>query len=259
MAMTEQIASTDAAGLFHRQLMHHIHGGHKHVLVSVIYNVAQTILLVGAFYLFSSLFHMNTGMIRGDLLIFLVTGVFIFNLHIKSAGSVLEVKPGGSFVAASLAGLYTQIYSLIIVLGGYALLGNQIRIHSLSGVGAGMLLSWLSGVGVGLVFRGVRPYSKRLAGFIAQAYGRINMLGSGQMFVANMLPAYVLSYFKWNPLFHIVDQTRGAAFLNYTPWYSDMTFPCIATIAVLVFGLLVDARTRRVELSRSSTQKERPE
>ncbi len=168
MATSDAIGAQPGSAGFHQQLMRHIHGGHKHVLVSVIYNVAQTVLLVGAFYLFATLFHMNSGMIRGDLLIFLITGVFIFNLHVKSVSSVIEVKPGGSFVAASLAGLYTQIYSLILVLGGYMLLGNPVQIHDISGVGAGVMLSWLSGIGVGLTFRGLKPHSKRLAGLVAQ-------------------------------------------------------------------------------------------
>ncbi len=235
---------------FRDDVVRHIYGGHRHALFSVLYNVAQTILLVGAFYLFSTVFHMNSNMIRGDLLIFLITGVFVFGLHVKSVGAILDVKPGRSFVAGALGCLYTQSYSLAIVVGLYTLLLQPVSLHHLSGVVAGVLLSWLSGVGIGLVFRAIKVRSRRLAGLLAQIYSRFNMFASGQMFVANMLPAYVLSFFKWNPLFHIVDQTRGAAFLNYTPWYSNWTFPCIATFLVLLLGLLIDEKTRRIERDR---------
>lgn len=63
--------------------------GHQHMLVGVITNVGQTILLVGVFYMVSVLSGFGTAMIRGDLLIYLITGVFLFNLHVKSVGAIL--------------------------------------------------------------------------------------------------------------------------------------------------------------------------
>lgn len=65
------------------------------------------------------------------------------------------------------------------------------------------------------------------------------------MFVANMLPAKVLVYFEWNPLFHIIDQARGFAFLNYNPWFSNLTYPALATFILLVVGLLAEGAARK--------------
>ena len=56
-------------------------------------------------------------------------------------------------------------------------------------------------------------------------FQRLNMVASGKMFVANSLPGSVLVMFTWNPLFHVIDQARGFAFINYQPRNSDLFYP----------------------------------
>jgi ABC-type polysaccharide/polyol phosphate export permease len=51
------------------------------------------------------------------------------------------------------------------------------------------------------------------------------MVASGKMFVANSLPGSVLVMFTWNPLFHVIDQARGFAFIDYQPRNSDLFYP----------------------------------
>lgn len=228
--------------------------GHQHMLVGVITNVGQTILLVGVFYMVSVLSGFGTAMIRGDLLIYLITGVFLFNLHVKSVGAILASSRAAgkaradrvlSTAAAALGCLYTQLYSVAIVLGLYFAFVEHISIHRPYGALAMLVLSWISGVAVGLIFLSIKQRAAGLSGFLSQAYSRINMIGSGQMFVANMLPAKVLVYFEWNPLFHIIDQARGFAFLNYNPWFSNLTYPALATFILLVVGLLAEGAARK--------------
>ena len=45
------------------------------------------------------------------------------------------------------------------------------------------------------------------------------------MFVANMVPGFIISMFDWNPLFQIVDQMRGAVFVNYFPHHTNWEYP----------------------------------
>jgi ABC-type polysaccharide/polyol phosphate export permease len=241
----------------HRSVAEEVNRGHEHMLLGVISNVAQTILLVGVFYLMSVLSGFGTAMIRGDLLIYLITGVFLFNLHVKSVTAILGSDRGSkkkelpraervmATVGAAVGCLYTQLYSVAIVLGLYYAFVEHISIHRPYGVVVMLVLSWISGVGVGLILIGLKQRVAGLASFLAQAYSRINMIGSGQMFVANMLPANVLVYFEWNPLFHIIDQARGFAFLNYSPWFSNLAYPALATAVLLLIGLLAEAATRK--------------
>jgi len=71
------------------------------------------------------------------------------------------------------------------------------------------------------------------------------MIASGKMFVANTLPGYMRDMFDWNPLFHIIDQSRGFVFLNYEPRYSSVMYAIYMGIIFLVIGLLGEFYTRR--------------
>ena len=225
----------------HRSVAEEVNRGHEHMLLGVISNVAQTILLVGVFYLMSVLSGFGTAMIRGDLLIYLITGVFLFNLHVKSVTAILGSDRGSkkkelpraervmATVGAAVGCLYTQLYSVAIVLGLYYAFVEHISIHRPYGVVVMLVLSWISGVGVGLILIGLKQRVAGLASFLAQAYSRINMM----------------VYFEWNPLFHIIDQARGFAFLNYSPWFSNLAYPALATAVLLLIGLLAEAATRK--------------
>jgi len=71
------------------------------------------------------------------------------------------------------------------------------------------------------------------------------MVASGKMFVANMLPGSMLVMFDWNPLFHAIDQARGAVFINYTPRFTDPDFPLWFGVAFLALGLMAEFFTRK--------------
>ncbi|MEY8801968.1 ABC transporter permease [Leisingera sp. XS_AS12] len=240
------LGAVSAAGRLHNATAAEVARGHDHLLLSIAANVAQTLILVGVFYLFSILTGFGTAMVRGDLLIYLITGVCMFNLHIRAMGAVLSggrigaqndaAHPG--LAASALACLYVQAYSIAIVAGAYHVFIKSFSIDDAAGLAIAFILCWLSGVGAGLIFLSAKGVFPRLSALAAQAYSRFNMIGSGQMFVANMLPAHVLVYFKWNPLFHLIDQARGFAFLNYSPWFSNMWYPAAATGVLLVVGLL---------------------
>ena len=71
------------------------------------------------------------------------------------------------------------------------------------------------------------------------------MFASGKMFVANMMPGYILVYFTWNPLFHTIDQARGYIFINYNPHFSSISYPFWLTIGMTFIGLLGEFYTRK--------------
>ena len=107
------------------------------------------------------------------------------------------------------------------------------------------LLSWGSGVAIGMVFKAATPWQPDLFGILAQVYQRANMIASGKMFVANATPTYILSYFDWNPLFHTIDQGRGFIFLNYNPHYSSISYPLKITLVCILIGLMGEFFTRK--------------
>ena len=89
------------------------------------------------------------------------------------------------------------------------------------------------------------PWAPDFFGLVTQVYSRANMVFSGKFFVANVTPMHTLYFFMWNPLFHVIDQTRGFMFLNYEPRYSSIAYPVVVTLALMFLGLLGERFTAR--------------
>lgn len=234
--------------------------GHRDAIFAILTNVIQTLVMVGAFYLFMNFFRNFGGSmaIRGDFLLYVMSGIFVFMVHIKALQSVassdgptsaimqhLPMTPTIALLSAALSSLYTQVISVATILLGYHLLWTPLEIYQPVGAIAMVLLAWFSGVAVGVCFLAVKPWFPKATGTAQQIYVRFNMFASGKMFVANMMPASMIYFFSWNPLFHIIDQGRGYIFVNYNPLKSNLEYPIIISVVLLVIGLLCESQTRK--------------
>ncbi len=150
-----------------------------------------------------------------------------------------------SITSAALGCLYIQTLSLVVVLFVYDVVAGPIEILDPVGAYGMVLLSWFSGVAVGLVFLAIKPWFPGFVGIASQVYARANMIASGKMFVANTLPGYMLAMFDWNPLFHCIDQARGFVFINYNPHYSSVSYPLYVSLALIMVGLMGEFYTRK--------------
>ena len=108
-----------------------------------------------------------------------------------------------------------------------------------------LMLSWGSGVAIGMVFKAAMPWQPEFFGILSMIYQRANMIASGKMFVANNTPNHILQWFDWNPLFHTIDQGRGFIFLNYNPHNSSLSYPIYVTFVCIVIGLMGEFYTRK--------------
>ncbi len=234
--------------------------GHRDAVFAILTNVLQTLVMIGAFYLFMTFFRRfgASTAIRGDFLLFVMSGIFVFMVHIKTVGAVtaadgptsaimqhLPMTTSVSLLSAALSTLYTQIVSKAAILLGYHLLWSPLEIHQPVGAMAMILLAWFSGISVGVCFLAVKPWFPKATATAQQVYSRFNMFASGKMFVANMMPATMIALFSWNPLFHIIDQGRGYIFVNYNPLKSNLEYPIIVSVILLVVGLLGESQTRK--------------
>lgn len=235
-----------------------VRNSHGNAIIGLLLNIAQTMMLVGILYGLFYFTGFGAGGIRGDFLLYLMTGVFLFMGHVKVMGAVAAAEgptspmmkhaPMNTLVAigaAALGELYLQVLSVVVVLFIYHAAWQPLVIDELLGTIGMFLLSWFSGVALGTVFMAAKPWSPKGAGMVSQIYTRFNMFASGKMFVANSLPAMIVPYFAWNPLFHIIDQARGYAFMNYTPHYTNVAYPLAVSVAVLLVGLMAEFYTRR--------------
>lgn len=224
---------------------------HYNAIIGLVMNIAQTLMLVTAFYFMMSFSGLKGAAIRGDFVLYIMSGIFLFLTHTRTMGSVARAEgmtsqmmkhspmnPVVAITAAALAELYTQTLSAAVVLYLYHAAVTPIHIDQWQGMMAMFLLAWGSGAAIGMVAYAFMPWSPGFIGLIVTLYQRINMIASGKMFLANTLPGPMLALFSWNPLFHIIDQLRGFVFLNYDPRNTNYEYPLIVTLVFFVIGLM---------------------
>lgn len=232
--------------------------GHRDAVFAIITSILQSIVMIGAFYLFMSMLGMRQLAIRGDFLLYVMSGIFVFMVHIKALGAVagsegptspmMQHLPMNTTIAiwsSALSALYTQIITVLFILTVYHLVWQPLEIHDPIGAVGMIILAWFSGCCIGTVFLAVKPWAPQSTGMAQMVYLRFNMFASGKMFVANQMTAKMVALFSWNPLFHIIDQGRGYIFVNYTPMKSNLTYPIVVSVIFLVIGLIGESYTRK--------------
>ncbi|MCF3973286.1 ABC transporter permease [Paracoccus salsus] len=254
-----QAAGTTLALIYH-QTVYNLRTDHRNAIVGLLLTILQTIVFMGAFLLLYLVIGIRQSPIRGDFMMYIMSGIFMFMTHVKTVGAVssshsvsgglVKHEPLNAAVliaASALAVLYRQTISCLAILWLYHVLLNPVSIADPVGCLAMFMQAWFSGACVGLVFLGIRPWAPKASQILTTVYQRINMFASGKMFVANVLPGFMLPWFLWNPLFHIIDQTRGYMFINYDPRNTDPLYAVWFSLAALMAGLLINFSTRKYE------------
>ena len=232
---------------------------HGNAIIGLLMNIMQTVILVAVFYVMMSILNLRGGSaIRGDFLLFIMSGIFLFMTHTKAMGAVvgsegptsamMKHAPMNTAIAitsAALSALYIQVLSVVVILYIYHVGFKPITIAHPVGAFSMVLLSWFSGVAVGMLFLALKPWLPSVTQIGSQVYARANMIASGKMFVANQTPGYILVMFTWNPLFHCIDQARGFVFINYSPHHSSVEYPLFVSLGLMMIGLLGEFYTRR--------------
>lgn len=244
--------------LIYHNTVRSVRRGHRDAIFAILSNIGQTLVMVGAFYLFIDFMGMRALAIRGDFLLYVMSGIFVFMVNVKAMGAVagsegptspmmqhLPMNTTISIWSSALSSLYTQVIGLLVILGGYHLLWKPLVIDDPIGVSLMILLAWFNGCAIGVVLLALKPWFPKATATIQQIYSRFNMFASGKMFVANTLPLYLAAFFAWNPLFHIIDQGRGYMFINYNPLKTGLTYPIVISVILLVVGLIAESQTRR--------------
>lgn len=229
-----------------------ISGGKRNALVGFLKDMAQSVLMIVAFFLLFTALGMRGGApLRGDMIMFLASGIFLFLTHTKTVSAVMGAEGPNSplmkhspmntmvaIIAAALAKLYMQVVTIIVLLCMYHLFTGKVHIeYPMAALGM-LIFAWFSGVCVGMVFLAVSLVLPGAAGLMRTAYQRMNMVFSGKMTPANSLSASMLPVFDWNPLFHIIDQARGYVFLNYKANFTNLSYPMTVCLVLLVIGLM---------------------
>ena len=244
--------------LIYHATVRHVRKTHGSAIIGLVMSVLQTIILVAVFYVMFSILGLRGAAIRGDFLLYILSGIFLFLTHNKAVSAVMGSEGPASpmmhhapmnttiaIASSALSSLYIQVLSLMVVLFVYHVGFTPFDIlHPIQAFGM-VLLAWFSGVAVGMIFLALKPWFPSFVAILSQLYQRANMITSGKMFVANAMPGYILAMFDWNPLFHCIDQARGFVFINYNPHYSSVTYPLLLSIALIMVGLMGEFYTRK--------------
>ncbi|MEX1661320.1 ABC transporter permease [uncultured Thioclava sp.] len=244
--------------LIYHATVRHIRKSHGNALLGLVMNMFQTVLLVVTFYIMFGVLGLRGNSIRGDFLLYVMSGIFLFMTHTKAMGAVFGAEGPTSAMmkhapmttaisisSAALSALYIQLLSMFVVLFIYHAAFHPIEIYDWVGAMGMVFLSWFTGAAIGLVMLAAKPWAPDVVSIIQQIYSRANMIASGKMFLANNLPHKMLVLFDWNPLFHTIDQARGYVFINYNPHFSNWEYPLYLGLALLMIGLMGEFYTRQ--------------
>ena len=231
---------------------------HKNAFMALGLNIIQSVIFVGFFYVMFTVLGMRGAAIRGDFLLYMMSGVFLFMTHTKTVGAVVGAEGPTSpmmqhapmnttiaILSAAIGSLYLQTLSLLIILFAYHVAFKPVFIVDPIGAFGMLLLAWGSGAAIGLVLYVLKPWMPSVVNIISTVYQRSNMVFSGKMVAANSLPNFMLPMFAWNPLFHTIDQARGYIFINYTPKVTTAMYPLTLMIVFVVIGMMGEFYTRR--------------
>lgn len=245
-------AFTTSELVFH-SVVRSIRSQRSNAVLAVIMNIVQILALVTVFYLIMTLVGKITGVskIRGNPILFLLSGVFLFLTHVKAVSGVSGVATGNnpmmlhspmnmmvSLLAAAFGTFYTQLVSILVILFMYHVAIEPLEIQDPGGAFYMLVLAWFTGSAVGVLFMALKPWLPTFVSISSVVYRRINMIFSGKMFVANSLGGFTLTMFIWNPLFHVIDQCRGFVFRNYFPRQTSWEYALWVGIILLLIGLL---------------------
>ncbi|MEO0487654.1 MAG: ABC transporter permease [Pseudomonadota bacterium] len=255
---TQRSAAASTLTLLYHHTVFKARGTHNNAVIGLLLNMMQAFMLLGVFYILFAVTGMRSAAIRGDFMLYLMSGVMIFMAHTKTMNSVAGSEAPGSalmqhtpmntivsMAGAALSALYIQSATMFLSLLLYHSVMNEITIDNAVGAYGMVLMGWFTGAAVGVVFYAVRPWFPTAINVLRPLYMRVNMVASGKMFVANMLPPSMLAMFDWNPLFHCIDQARGFTFINYYPRNSSIEYPLYVGLVLLVIGMMIEYITRR--------------
>ncbi|TDX32033.1 ABC-type polysaccharide/polyol phosphate export permease [Rhodovulum visakhapatnamense] len=238
--------------------MRHVRKSHRNAGPGLIMNILQTVLPVVSFYAMFTLVGLRGAAIRGDFLIYLMSGVFLFMTFNKTmaavagsegpASAMMQHAPMNTIIAiaaAALGTLYIQILSMVFVGFVYHAAFTPITVDRPVGA-MGMLLAWFSGLSVGMVFLALKPWAPGVVGLASTAFQRMTLIASGKMFAANTMDRPHAGLLRPEPLFHCIDPARGLAFVDYDPHSTAVGHPLRLAIAPTVIGPMGECHTRKL-------------
>jgi len=143
---------------------------HKSPLMSLLMEMLQAVVFTMAFLLMFQFLGMRGAKLRGDFVLYIMSGIFLFMTHTKALNAVFSAEgptspmmqhaPMNAVIAitsAALSSLYTQTLSMLALLFCYYVFCTPFEIYEPVSAFAMFLLAWLSGCAIGMVLYSIKP------------------------------------------------------------------------------------------------------
>ncbi len=228
---------------------------HKNAAAGILISISQPLVAGLVFYAFISMMGGSAGAVRGDNLTFVLIGFIIFFMHIRTVAAVSgalkpdmmnhqRLSPFLMVCVKSISSGYKNVLALIIMIILNWVLRDVYEMQNPLLFVEVIFFCWFGGIAVGIIFLALSRYFTWGA-LVQTAYVRIMFFTSGKFFVANMVPSNIRPFMDWNPLFHLLDYGRDAAFLNYSARTTNLDYAIYVYPALFVLAMLVEAHVRR--------------
>ncbi len=251
------IASFEFMELVYHSVVREVRTQSGNATFGILKEVGQIATFMAVFYLLF-MFMGRSAAIRGDFMMFLITGILLLMTHIKAISSVRSANNATSpmmmhapmtvilsILANAFAGLYLQAIAVFIVVTTLWIFGMDTSIQNPPGLVLPVIFSWASGIGIGMIFMMIAPVAPGFMKVFTQAYMRAQMLTSGKFLPAAYMPSSMIGFFDWNPLFHTIDQARLATFINYNKEVSSLDYAIWFTFVTVTIGLMGELWARK--------------
>ena len=217
-------------------------------MLGVLRGIVMAAAFCVAFYFVMNFFGLGGLTVRGDMMVFILIGVgffFMMKFTMIAAMQAMQKSWGLSahphlspviFVyAESLAVLYNWTIAISVIYLANGLIKGSFDLQQPIMFFPTFFLCWLIGVGVGMVIGFLLFYFSWFM-MVKRILFKLMFFTSGKFTNANLIPNDMLLIFLWNPLFHLIDQMRDAAFVNYTAHHTNMYYPLFVSFMFLLIG-----------------------
>ncbi len=181
-------------------------------------------------------------LLNGRLLMKLLTGPMRAGINAIGSNQGLivypTVKPLDIFIARYLYELLTTLFSfsLFCLIGMW--LGMEVSLANLDILLACLLITWLIGCGLGLIFAVAAAYFNEVEKIVAVIQAPM-MFISAVLFPISAMPTATQKILLINPLVHTIEVSRKSMFPFYHAEGANLTYPFIVMIIVLGLGLVL--------------------
>jgi hypothetical protein len=160
--------------LIYHNAAHHVRKQHRNAVLAVLTSILQSVATVAVFYIMFSILGIRGAAIRGDFLLYIMSGVFMFFTHVKAitpstgrrARLAHDAAPADDDghrhrLGRAVGALRPGPDGVRDPVGLSPRLG-PITIYDPAGAMGMLILAWFSGVAIGMLFLGLKPWAPGL-------------------------------------------------------------------------------------------------